>query len=164
MPHTPNSFISEEQQAELLAEIMGLESVESLGLKSATDRQAVTTRDAVAMVRNTEVKRCFNQVWKRVKKQMKVVKQRIWISRTKYRQQQVALSFTTFSCLKEKLGSSVATKLWERKCFTLELYHINGQVRTKAEAIQQWLHDGYVLIRPVLGLLQPGKPQAVSTA
>ena len=45
--------------------------------------------------------------------------------------------------MKENVGSSVATNLWERKCFTLELYHINGQVRTKAEAIQQWLHDGY---------------------
>ena len=68
MPHTSNSFISEEQQAELLAEMLGLESVEGLGLESATGREAVTTRDAVAMVRNTEVKRCFNQeVLKRVK-------------------------------------------------------------------------------------------------
>ena len=77
-------------------------------------------------------------------KQMKIVKQRLWVSRTKYRQHQVVLNFTTFSCLKEKVGPSAATKLWEQNCFTLELYHVEGEVRTKAEAIQQWLHDGYL--------------------
>ena len=40
-------------------------------------------------------------------------------------------------------GVSEATKLWTTSCFTLELYSVDGEVLTKAEAIQRWLGEGY---------------------
>ena len=49
------------------------------------------------------------------------------------------VNFVTFSCLREVLNESDATKEWASHCFTLELYIVEGKHLTKAEAIQGWL-------------------------
>ena len=75
-------------------------------------------------------------MFNRAKKLTKNIKQQVVAN-------DCSCKFVTHTCLVTTVGVSKAAKLWKTTCFTLELYSVDGEVLTKAEAIQRWLGEGY---------------------
>ncbi len=102
---------------------------EALGLRRST---LVDVDSIYAGIEQIRAAPSFNQeVEKRVKKMLKIVKQQVNI-------EEHTTHFVSHSCLVRVLGVREATKQWASTCFPLTLFRVNGEELTQAETLALW--------------------------